>query len=76
LTRKQLAVLGLAARGLTNAQIAAERGVSIKAVEETIARASSALDISNQEGGNIRVAAVRCYLEATAGQIPLTETKP
>lgn len=73
LTRKQLAVLGLAARGLTNAQIAAERGVSVKAVEDTIARASKTLAKGNPEGVNIRVNAVRRYLEATGGQIPMTD---
>lgn len=73
LTRKQLAVLGLAARGLTNAQIAVERGVSVKAVEDTIARAASALEMGDQEGVNIRVTAVRRYLEATGGQILMTD---
>lgn len=73
LTRKQLAVLGLAARGLTNAQIAAERGVSIKAVEDTIARASQTLAIGSLEGVNVRVTAVRRYLEATGGQIPMAD---
>lgn len=69
LTRKQLIVLGLAARGLTNAQIAAERGVSVKAVEDTIARASQTLANGSEEGVNIRVTAVRRYLEATGGQV-------
>jgi DNA-binding NarL/FixJ family response regulator len=73
LTRKQLAVLGLAARGLTNAQIAAERGVSVKAVEDTIARAAHTLAKGNEEGVNIRVTAVRRYLEATGGQILMTD---
>jgi len=73
LTRKQLIVLGLAARGLTNAQIAAERGVSVKAVEDTIARASQTLANGNDEGVNIRVTAVRRYLEATGGQVVITD---
>jgi DNA-binding NarL/FixJ family response regulator len=73
LTRKQLAVLGLAARGFTNAQIAVERGVSVKAVEDTIARASHTLAMGNPEGDNTRVTAVRRYFEATGGQIPMTD---
>ncbi len=73
LTRKQLTVLGLAARGMTNAQIAAERGVSVKAVEDTIARASQALALGNEDGANTRVTAVRHYLEATGGQVFTTD---
>jgi DNA-binding NarL/FixJ family response regulator len=71
LTRKQLAVLGLAARGLSNAQIAAERGVNVKAVEDTIARASNTLAMGHPEGANVRVTAVRRYLEATGGKFPM-----
>jgi DNA-binding NarL/FixJ family response regulator len=73
LTRKQLTVLGLAARGMTNAQIAEERGVSVKAVEDTIARASQALAMDNEDGANTRVTVVRRYLEATGGQVFTTD---
>ncbi len=73
LTRKQLIVLGLAARGLTNAQIAAERGVSVKAVEDTIARASHTLSKDDEVGVNTRVTAVRRYLEATGGQVVIND---
>ena len=73
LTRKQLTVLGLAARGMTNAQIAEERGVSVKAVEDTIARASQALAVGNEDGANTRVTMVRRYLEATGGQVFTTD---
>lgn len=67
LTRKQIAVLSLVAAGKSNAQIAEERGVSVKAIEDTISRAAQALGIDTREEGNLRVAAVRRYLAATGG---------
>lgn len=67
LTRKQLAVIALVAAGKSNAQVAAERGVSVKAIEDTISRAAHAMGIDTQEEGNMRVAAVRRYLAATGG---------
>lgn len=67
LTRKQLAVLALVAAGKSNAQVAAGRGVSVKAIEDTISRAANAMGIDTQEEGNMRVAAVRRYLAATGG---------
>jgi DNA-binding NarL/FixJ family response regulator len=70
LTRKQLAVLGLAAAGMSNAQIAQARGVSVKAIEDTISRAAQALDIDSASEGNLRVAAVRRYLAVTHGDTP------
>lgn len=66
LTRKQVSVLRLAALGHTNAQIAQERGVSVKAVEDTMSRACQALGV-NETSGNLRVAAVRRFLELTGG---------
>lgn len=65
LTRKQIAVLALVAAGKSNAQIAEERGVSVKAIEDTISRAAHALGIDTRQEGNIRVAAARRYLAAT-----------
>lgn len=70
LTRKQLAVLGLAAAGMSNAQIAQARGVSVKAIEDTISRAAQALDIDSTVEGNLRVASVRRYLAITNGDTP------
>lgn len=64
LTRKQVSVLRLAALGHTNAQIAQERGVSVKAVEDTMSRACQALGVS-ETNRNVRVAAVRRFLELT-----------
>jgi DNA-binding NarL/FixJ family response regulator len=62
LTRKQIQVLQLVAQGKTNSQIAQERGVSIKAIEDTIGRLCLALGIDSSEEGNVRVAAVRQLL--------------
>lgn len=67
LTKKQIKVLQLAAAGKTNAQIADERGVSVKAVEDTIARAGRGLGVHDTSEGNIRVAIVRRYLNVTNG---------
>jgi DNA-binding NarL/FixJ family response regulator len=67
LTRKQIKVLQLAAAGKSNAQIAEDRGVSVKAIEDTIARAGRALDVHGKEEGNIRVAIVRRFLQVTGG---------
>lgn len=67
LTQKQMDVLRLASLGMSNAQIAQERAVSIKAIEDTLARAAAALDIDTEKEANIRVAAVRRYLAVTKG---------
>lgn len=72
LTRKQIAVLSLVAAGKSNAQIAEDRGVSVKAIEDTISRAAQALGIDTQEEGNIRVAAARRFLAATGGANPVS----
>jgi DNA-binding NarL/FixJ family response regulator len=73
LTQKQLDVLGLAAEGLSNAQIAERRGVSIKAIEDTLSRAATALAVELSNEGNVRVAAVRRFLAATKGE-PATKS--
>lgn len=67
LTRKQIAVLQLLADGKSNAQIAAVRGTTVKAVEDTIHRISLALGIDPTLQGNSRVAVARRYLEVTSG---------
>jgi DNA-binding NarL/FixJ family response regulator len=76
LTRKQLAVLRLAANGMSNQQIADNRGVSVKAIEDTISRASKVLDIDTAEEGNLRVAAVRRFLAVTGGTPPTVSDDP
>lgn len=70
LTRKQISVLRLAALGKSNAQIAQDRGVSVKAIEDTITRAGVALGIDDSGEGNLRVAIVRRFLFVTAGSPP------
>lgn len=67
LTRKQVQVLRMVAEGRTNAQIAEARGVSLKAVEESIGRTFAALGLDPAVDGNLRVAAVRRYLSITDG---------
>lgn len=69
LTRKQISVLRLMSMGRSNAQIAQERGVSVKAVEDTISRACQALGVSSSDG-NSRVTAVRRFLEQTGSPSP------
>jgi DNA-binding NarL/FixJ family response regulator len=69
LTRRQIEVLGHVAMGRTNAQIAAIRGTTVKAVEETVTRAFAALGVQAETDGNVRVAAVRRLLE-TIGPRP------
>ena len=65
LTRKQVDVLRLIAQGLTNADIAERRGVSVKAVEDTVGRICAALGLEAGTDVNLRVSAARRYLEAT-----------
>lgn len=67
LTRKQMEVLRLVAEGDTNAQIAAKRGISLKAVEETLSRIFHALQLDAEGHGNSRVVATRLYLAAQRG---------
>lgn len=68
LTQKQMEVLRLASLGMSNAQIASERAVSVKAIEDTLARAAAAMDINTEMEANVRVAAVRRYLAVTKGE--------
>lgn len=65
LTRKQVEVLRLIAQGLTNADIAQRRGVSVKAVEDTVGRICTVLGLEAGADVNLRVSAARRYLEAT-----------
>jgi DNA-binding NarL/FixJ family response regulator len=65
LTKKQIEVLRLMSQGKSNAQIAAIRGTSVKAVEDAIRRACEAIGIDNSVDGNTRTAAVAKYLSVT-----------
>jgi len=59
LSDAQVEVLRLMARGLSNSEIAAERGTSIGAVEHMIGRIFLALGIGSDETANPRVVATR-----------------
>ena len=63
LTQKQIDVMFLAAEGKSNAQIATDRNLSVKAVEDLLSRAASVLGVDAAQDGNVRVAAVRRFLE-------------
>ena len=69
LTDTQIAVLELVADGLTNEQIADERGISTRAVQTTVARALAVLGIEPTENQNPRVLATRAYM-AAIGLLP------
>ena len=64
LTRTQLAVLRLAALGLTNTAIATRRGTSERSVERALHAVYEALDIPLDGMTNARVEAVRRYVAA------------
>ena len=64
LSRTQLAVLRLAALGLTNTAIAARRGTSERSVERILQRAYEVLEIPLDGTTNARVEAVRRYVAA------------
>ena len=66
LSRAQLDVLAMVAAGLTNAEIAARRESSVRAVERMIARVFAALGLDDG-AGNARVRAARFYLDAKGG---------
>lgn len=72
LTRKQIEVLRMVADGHSNAQIAQARGITVKAVEDTVSRACSALGLDSTRDGNVRVAAARRFLSVTNG-IPVSQ---
>jgi DNA-binding NarL/FixJ family response regulator len=69
LTRKQVEVMNLAAEGKSNSQIAEDRGISVKSVEDLLSRAASALGVDAAHDGNIRVAAVRTFLKGRGVQV-------
>jgi DNA-binding NarL/FixJ family response regulator len=69
LTENQLVVLQLVAEGLTSKEIAKRIGVSDKAVEGTIARIYSVLNLPKRETHNSRVQLARAYFEL-AGKKP------
>ncbi len=64
LTPAQLAVLRMVAEGWTNAEIAAQRGSTLRAIEKLTHRAIVALGIPDDARRNARVEAVRMYVAA------------
>ena len=62
LSRSQLAVLQMVALGMSNAEIAADRSTTIRAVENLVKRAFQAAGIYTESGGNPRVIAAREYI--------------
>ena len=58
-------VLAKLAAGMSTQAIAAERGVSQKAVEQTISKLYELFDIARDSGTNQRVQLVRAYFELT-----------
>lgn len=63
LTKTQIEVLRMLAQGKTNKQIAEIRSTTIEAVEALIARTMRALGLDANSEQNMRVLAVRKYLE-------------
>jgi DNA-binding NarL/FixJ family response regulator len=69
LTDVQLEVLIGVAQGLSSAEIATNRGVSVKAIEGIIAKTHVALGINKSKSINLRVQLARSYFELT-GKMP------
>ena len=65
LSARQITVLKLVASGLSNAQIAEERGTTVRAVEGIVSRVFGALNIDPQAEGNARVEAAKVFFSST-----------
>lgn len=61
LTKNQLEILGLLAKGLSNSEIAQKRNVSTRAVEQAIFRIYNALNLQKEPGSSRRVSAARIF---------------
>ena len=68
LTRKQIQILKLMSLGQSNAQIAANRGTTIKAVEDAVRRACIAIGVDSDTENNSRTAAVTRFLTLNTPQ--------
>lgn len=64
LSKHQISVLSLVTRGLSNKEIADHTGVSVGAVEQTLKRIYSALDLASSSNMSKRVSASRLYLRS------------
>lgn len=67
LTQRQISVLALIARGLSNSEIAKELEVSEDTIEGVVRRTAKRLGISREQSTNQRVLMVRAYLKAVGG---------
>jgi len=67
LTDVQLDTLRMLAEGMTNAEIAAARGVSTNTVERAVARTAAILGVQSDGPGNMRVLLARAYLAMARG---------
>ena len=64
LSKSQISVLRSIAQGLSNAEIAHQRGSTVRAVEHLIRRTFAAIGIDTDQSVNARTAAARAYVEA------------
>jgi DNA-binding NarL/FixJ family response regulator len=64
LSKSQISVLRSIAQGLSNAEIAQQRGSTLRAVEHLIRRTFAAAGIDNDQSINARTSAARAYVEA------------
>lgn len=64
----QLTTMQLIANGLSNSEIANQRGVSTKAVEKTIKHIAELLSLAPGSETNLRVSIARAYLKLTGGK--------
>jgi DNA-binding NarL/FixJ family response regulator len=69
LSKNQIAVLRMVAQGRSNQEIAAARGITVRAVHGMLSRTFRALGILEDSDGNARVTAARDYMLAAG--IPL-----
>jgi len=69
LTRKQVEVMSLASDGKSNIEISKDRGISVKSVEDLMSRAALALGVDVAHAGNVRVTAVRTFLDGRRAQV-------
>jgi DNA-binding NarL/FixJ family response regulator len=63
LTEIQIEILQLVASGLSNAEIAKVRGITVKSTENAIARLAKSLKVKDQADANQRVLLTRYYFE-------------
>lgn len=64
LSKSQIAVLRSIAQGLSNAEIAAQRGSTVRAVEHLVRRTFAAAGIDADQATNARTSAARAYIDA------------